>query len=131
MNAFAESNPRARYLDTGELTETSISMSLYNSSGWQGFSGYRTKDRRFEPKAKLYSISEGHEALAFAEEDVKGRGCVAAELGRRVVFLEWDAARDAPRAFRGPADGSIEIAVVPMYWFAIDRHFETVRTLGR
>ena len=45
MNAFAESNPRARYLDTGELTETSISMSLYNSSGWQGFSGFQTKDR--------------------------------------------------------------------------------------
>src|SRR4029077_16131638 len=31
MNAFAESNPRARYRDTGEMTETSISMSLYNS----------------------------------------------------------------------------------------------------
>jgi hypothetical protein len=131
MNAFSESNPRARYLDTGELTETSISMSLYSSSGWQGFSGFQTKDRRFAPKAKVYSIADGHEALAFVEDDVNGRGCVAAELGGRAVFLEWDAARDAPRAFRAPADGSAEIAVVPMYWFAIDRHFETVRTLGR
>jgi len=131
MNAFAESNPRARYLDTGELTEAPISMSLYDSSGWQGFSGFQTKDRRFEPKAKVYSISDGNEAVAFVEEDLKGRGCVTAELGGRLVLLEWDVARDAPRAFRGPSDGSAEIAVVPMYWFAIDRHFETVRTLGR
>ncbi|HEY7112469.1 MAG TPA: DUF3179 domain-containing (seleno)protein [Thermoanaerobaculia bacterium] len=131
MNSYAEANPRARYLDTGELTETSISMALYNSSGWQGFSGFRTRDARFDPKAKVYSISEGTEALAFVEEDVKGRGCVAAFLAGRPVLVEWDAERDAPRAFRGSADGSVEIAVVPMYWFALDRHFETVRTLGR
>jgi len=131
MNAFAEANPRARYLDTGELTETSISMALYNSSDWQGFSGFRTRDPRFEPKAKVYSVSDGTEALAFVEEDVKDRGCVAAFLAGRPVFVEWDAARDAPRAFRGPADASVEIAVVPMYWFALDRHFESVRTLGR
>ena len=131
MNAFAQAHPRARYLDTGELTETSISMALYNSSGWQGFSGFRTRDTRFEPKAKVYSISDGNEAVAFVEADVKGRGCVTAELGGRLVLLEWDAERDAPRAFRGPSEGSAEIAVVPMYWFAVDRHFETVRTLRR
>ena len=131
MNAFSEANPRARYLDTGELTETSISMALYNTSGWQGFSGYRTRDTRFEPKAKVYSVSDGTEALAFVEGDVKGRGCVAAFLAGRPVFVEWDPGRDAPRAFRGPSDGSAELAVVPMYWFALDRHFETVRTLGR
>ncbi len=52
-------------------------------------------------------MSDGTEALAFVEGDVKGRGCVAAELRGRLVMLEWDAARDAPRAFRGP-DGRLD-----------------------
>ena len=128
MNAFAAAHPRGRYLDTGELSETPLPLSIYEASPWQGVSGIVTEDRRREPKDKLYSVGDGAEALAFAEDDVKGRGCVVAELGGAPVYLEWDPAADAPRAFRD--GGTREIAVVPMFWFALDRHFATVHTLA-
>jgi hypothetical protein len=128
MNAFATTHPRARFLDTGEMSETPLSLSVYEVSPWQGVSGVRTEDPRYEPKAKLYSVSEGAEAVAFAEDDVKGKGCVETELAGAPLSIEWDPARDAPRAFR--EGGRREVAVVPMYWFALDRHFSTVRTLA-
>jgi len=130
-NAWTENHPDARYLDTGDLTETPLRLSLYEASSWQGFSGRKTADARYEPKAKLYSVAEGSEALAFTEEDVKGRGCIRSTLGERAVLLEWDPGDDAPRAYRPEGTCLEEIAVVPMYWFALDRHFETVHTLSK
>ena len=47
-------------------------------------------------------------------------------LGGRNVRLTWDARTAAPRAYAPE-----EIAVTPMYWFALDRHFNVVRTLSR
>ena len=128
MTAFAAAHPNARYLDTGELSETPLPLSFYEASPWQGVSGVATEDRRYEPKEKVFSVSDGTEAIAFTEDDVKGRGCVATELTGAPVYLEWDPAADAPRAFRD--GGTREIAVGPMYWFALDRHFATVRTLA-
>ena len=128
MNRFAAGHPRARYLDTGELSETPLSLSIYEASPWQGVSGIATEDRRREPKAKLYSVFDGAEAVAFAEDDLKGRGCVVVELAGAPVYLEWDPAADAPRAFRD--GGTREVAVVPMFWFALDRHFTEVHTLA-
>ncbi len=128
--AWSEAYPDARYLDTGELSETPLNLSLYAASSWQGVSGLKTADRRYEPKAKLYSVADGGEALAFTEDDLKGSGCVETELGGRIILLEWDAGNDAPRAYRTERERTEELAVVPMYWFALDRHFETVRTLA-
>ena len=37
---------------------------------------------------------------------------------------------DAPSACRPSEGGGFEeVAVIPIYWFALDRHFQTVRTL--
>lgn len=128
--AWRKLHPDTRYLDTGDLTETPLRISLYEMSDWQGVSGARAPDRRHEPKAKMFSVADGSEALAFTENDVKDRGCVGTRLGADAVRLEWDVASDAPRAYRASGSRLEEIAVVPMYWFALDRHFETVRTLS-
>jgi len=128
--AWKESYPDARYLDTGETSETPLTLSLYAVSSWQGLGTHKTSDKRFEPKATLYSVSVGSEALAFTEDDLKGLGCIAAWLGGRAIRLEWDAGNDCPRAYGGEEGLAEELAVVPMYWFALDRHFETVRTLA-
>ena len=128
MNAFAGAYPRARYLDTGELTETSVALSLYAVSSWQGVSGVKTQDARYEPKAVVFCVAQGTEALAFTQQDVKGGGGVEVTLAGCPVRLEWDSTRDAPRAFRVVDEVSEEVAIVPMYWFAVRRHFDTVRT---
>jgi hypothetical protein len=128
--AWSDACPDTRYLDTGETTETPVSLSLYALSPWEGVSGVKTVDRRYKPKATLYTVSDGKQALAFTEKDVKTMGCVEARLGRTPVFLEWDATDDAPRAFRSEDGPAEELAVVPMYWFALDRHFESVHTLS-
>jgi hypothetical protein len=128
MNGFARVYPDARYLDTGELTETPLRLSLYSASDWQGVSGIETRDRRYEPKTRLFSVSEGTEALAFTEEDLKRAARIETTLAGCPAWLEWDSERDSPRAFRLVEGATEEIAVVPMYWFALDRHFETLRT---
>lgn len=127
--AWSETHPRSLYLDTGDATEKTVSMSFYAASPWQGISGFKTADRRFPPKTRIFSIAEGNEALAFTEEDLKLHGCVETTLGGRPILLEWDVADDAPRAFRADRGRLEELAIVPMYWFALDRHFETVRTV--
>jgi Protein of unknown function (DUF3179) len=129
--AWSRAYPEARYLDTGEPTERPLTISLYAVSPWQGVSGVKTADKRYAPKATLFSVAEGKEVLAFTEEDVKRPGRVEAALAGRPVVLEWDTAHDAPRAFRLEGECTEELAVVPMYWFALNRHFETVRTVGK
>ncbi len=130
--AWSEACPDTRYLDTGESTETPVTLSLYALSSWEGVSGVKTLDRRYKPKATLYSVSDGRQALAFTESDLKGQGCLERRLGPATILLEWDAADDAPRAYLEGSGQSerLELAVVPMYWFALDRHFETVHTLS-
>jgi Protein of unknown function (DUF3179) len=125
--AWHETFPDALCLDTGETTERPLMMSLYSASPWQGISGVRTEDGRYEPKTEVFTVAEGSEALAFTEEELKKLGPVRRSLAGRPVSLEWDTGLAAPRAFRLD-DGCAELAIVPMYWFAADRHFETVRT---
>ena len=127
--AWTEAHPRARYLDTGEQTETPLALSLYAASPWQGVSGVKTGDARREPKATLYSVADGAEVLAFTEEDIKGFDPIETTLAGCTILLEWDAREDSPRAFRLEDGWTEELAVVPMYWFALHRHFQTVRTL--
>ncbi|MGE5278841.1 MAG: DUF3179 domain-containing (seleno)protein [Acidobacteriota bacterium] len=128
-HAWSEAHPHARYLDTGEQTETPLVLSLYAASPWEGVSGVKTGDGRHEPKAKVYSVADGAEALAFTEEDIKGLALVQTTLAGCPVLLEWDAREDSPRAFRLQDGWTEELAVVPMYWFALHRHFQIVRTL--
>ena len=78
----------------------------------------------------LFSVAEDGEALAFDPEELKRLGRAQATLAGRPVVLEWDAQHEAPRAFRSDGDGPRELAVIPIYWFALDLHFETVRTVG-
>jgi len=51
------------------------------------------------------------------------------ELGGETLAIEWDARVEAPRAWRSAGAARSERAIVPMYWFALDRHFDTVRGL--
>jgi hypothetical protein len=129
--AFRKAHPAATYLDTRESTRPPVSLSLYAASPWQGISGVKTNDRRYDPKEKLFFVAEGSEALAFRAEDLKRLGRVEDTLAGRPILLEWDAAVDAPAACRpGDAGGEEAVAVVPAYWFALDRHFRIVRTLS-
>jgi hypothetical protein len=121
--------PDSRYLDTGDSTGRPLPLKLYSVSPWQGVSGARTLDERFAPKDVLFSVAEGSEAIAFEASDLRKLGRALATLADRPVVLEWDEGRAAPRAFRDGADGSEELAVMPIYWFALDLHFETVRTV--
>lgn len=129
-HAWSQAHPDARYLDTGDQTETPLVLSLYAASSWEGVSGVKTKDERYGPKTRLFFVAAGAEALAFAEEDLKRPGPVEATLAGCPVRLEWDEVEDSPRAFRLEAGWTEELAVVPMYWFALHRHFQTVRTLA-
>jgi hypothetical protein len=129
-SSFRKAHPAASYLDTKESTRPPVSLSLYAASPWQGFSGVKTSDKRFDPKARLFCVTDGREALAFRGEDLKKQGRVEDNLGGRPILLEWDPAEQAPSACRPGADGGFEeVAVIPIYWFALDRHFQTVRTL--
>src|SRR5262249_34470133 len=114
-----------------ESTRPPMSLSLYAASPWQGFSGVKTADRRYDPKARLFCVVDGDEVLAFRGEDLKRRGRVEDTLGGRPLVLEWNEVEAAPSACR-PTDGggAEEIAVIPIYWFALDRHFPVVRTLS-
>jgi hypothetical protein len=106
--------PRRPYLDTRESTRPPVSLSLYAASPWQGISGVKTNDRRYDPKEKLFFVAEGSEALAFRAEDLKRLGRVEDTLAGRPILLEWDAAVDAPAACRpGESGGEEAVAVVP------------------
>ncbi len=129
--AFRRANPDARYLDTGDSTGTPAALALYAASPWQGVSGIATTDRRYDPKARLFCVADGSEALAFLADDLKRLGRVEETLAGRPIVLEWDSRDESPTACRPePSGASEEVAVLPIYWFALDRHFATVRTLS-
>ncbi|HEX7252931.1 MAG TPA: DUF3179 domain-containing (seleno)protein [Thermoanaerobaculia bacterium] len=117
------------YLDLGSSTIVPFTMRLYEASPAQGVSGSRTSDHRRKPKEELFVLREGNEALALTEEEVRGRAPVAAALGGKQFTIEWDAALETPRAFEEGLPRS-ERALIPMYWFALNLHFATVRTLA-
>lgn len=133
MLAWSGSYPASVYLDAGTSTSPPLTMKIYGASSWQGVSGATTEDRRYKSKSEVFTVADGHEAFAVSGAELKARGRIEASLADRRLVLTWDTLRDAPRAFRpGPAgEASEELAVVPMYWFAVPRHFSVVRTPGK
>ena len=126
--AWRRAFPESLYPDLGLPTSVPLSMRIYGASPWQGVSGQKTSDRRHPAKKELLSVAAGDEALAFNPEEVRRRGPVHATLRGRSISIEWDPARRAVRAWTTPPEKRRELAVVPMYWFALVRHFAVVRT---
>jgi hypothetical protein len=116
--------PASLYLDTGEIASSPLTIRLYGLSSWQGFSGVKTSDARFKPKEEVFAVSHGGETIGFSAGQLSRLGRAEVTLGGTQVELAWDFRLGAPRAFAGE-----ELPVIPMYWFALDRHFDTVRTL--
>jgi Protein of unknown function (DUF3179) len=126
--AWRSAFPESRYPDLGLPTSVPLSMRIYAASPWQGVSGQKTGDRRRPAKKELLSVAAGDEALAFTPEEVRWRGPVRATLGGRSISIEWDPRRQTVQAWTSPPEKRRELAVVPMYWFALVRHFAVVRT---
>ena len=124
--AWRTAFPSSLYLDTGELSSVSLPMRLYGLSPWQGVSGFETRNRRYRPKQEVFAVVVEGETLAFTAAELSPLGHVSVTLAGRPVLLRWDPALSAPRAFICDE----EVAVTPMYWFALDRHFAAVRTLA-
>lgn len=118
--------PLSLYLDTGEIASAPLSIRLYGLSSWQGFSGVKTTDARFKPKEEVFAVVLGGEVIGFSAGELSRLGGAAVTLGGQALQLTWDARLGAPRAYAGE-----EIAITPMYWFALDRHFDAIQTLPR
>lgn len=127
--AWRRAFPATRYADLGLPTSVPLSMQLYGASPWQGLSGVKTSDRRHPAKSEFLSVAAGDAALAFTPEEIRQRGSAQATLGGRSISIEWDPDRQFPRAWVLSPSAKQELAVVPMYWFALSRHFDSVETL--
>lgn len=127
--AWRRAFPATRYADLGLPTSVPLAMQIYGASPWQGLSGVKTSDRRHPAKTEFLSVAAGDAALAFTPEEIRQRGSARAMLAGRSISIEWDSARQFPRAWVLSPSAKQELAVVPMYWFALSRHFDTVETL--
>ncbi len=123
---WREAHPDSLYLDLGEKTTAPILMKIYRISPMQGVSGEKTSDRRHKPKEEMLAVASGDEALAFTPRQIERRERIETEIGGERLTIEWEPELAAPRACA--SDGN-ERPVLPMFWFALDRHFTTVRTL--
>ncbi|MDQ2869438.1 MAG: DUF3179 domain-containing protein [Acidobacteriota bacterium] len=123
---WEEAHPDSLYLDLGEKTTAPFLMKIYRLSGMQGVSGEKTSDRRHKPKEEMLAVAAGDEALAFTPRQIERRERVDTEIGGERLTIEWEPQLAAPRACA--SDGN-ERQVLPMFWFALDRHFTTVRTI--
>ena len=123
--------PRSLYLDLDDDTSEPLMMRLYEKSPWQGISGQKTADQRHRAKDDVFAVTdaESGQALAFTAEEIRRLGAVQTTLAGKPLSIEWDPSLEAPRAYTAGPD-RVALAVVPMYWFALDRHFATVQTLG-
>ena len=128
-DAWRRSFPETRYADLGLPTSVPLAMRLYGASPWEGLSGVKTSDRRYPPKTEFLSVAAGDSVLAFTPEEIRRRRSVRASLGNLWISIDWDKDRQFPRAFVLSASPLRELAVVPMYWFALSRHFDSVETL--
>lgn len=129
--AWREAHPGSLYMDMGKPTSVPFLMRLYAASPWQGISKIPTRDRRHEPKEEFLCVGAESEVLAFTEAQIRAAGAVRAELGGKAISIEWDPLLETARAYSlGPGDRR-EQAVVPMYWFALDRHYDRVLVWGQ
>jgi hypothetical protein len=124
--AWSRAFPDSSYMDLGHSTSVPLMLRLYGASPWQGISGVKTEDRRHAPKRELLSVGFGEHVFAFTEEEIREGREVRSELGGQSLSVAWDERLEAPRA----RVSEEEWPVIPMYWFAIDRHFENIRTPG-
>jgi hypothetical protein len=94
-----------------------------------GLEESRARERRTgdKPKEEIVTVGEEDEALAFTAGEVAGAGRVETTLRGEPIFIRWDAALAAPRAYGVNGD---ERVVVRMFWFAVHRHYARVRTLA-
>jgi hypothetical protein len=120
--------PDSRWADLGLPTSVPLSMKLYGASPWQGVSREKTCDRRHPPKREFLSVAFGREALAFTRGDMRRRRSVEANVGGESIRVEWDPRVDTARAWISDGAKRREVPVVPMYWFALDRHFDRIHT---
>jgi hypothetical protein len=120
--------PDSRWADLGIPTSVPLSMRLYGASPWQGVSREKTRDRRHPPKKEFLSVAVGRETLAFTRGEIRRRRFAQVNVGGESVRVEWDPRIDAARAWRMDSAERLELAVVPMYWFALDRHFDKILT---
>lgn len=127
--AWRHAFPGSRYADLGLPTSVPFSMKLYGASPWQGVSGVKTSDHRHAPKKEFLSVAIGRETLAFTRGEIRRRGAADATVGGRLIRIEWNPEVEATRAWIGEGEERRELAVVPMYWFALDRHFDAIRSL--
>jgi hypothetical protein len=104
-------------------------MKIYGASPWLGVSREKSRDRRHAAKKEFLSVAAGREVFAFTLGEIRRRGAVETTVGGRPLRVEWDPRTEAARAWVGDGAGRRELAVVPMYWFALGRHFEAIRTL--
>ena len=128
--AWRELYPSTVCLETGKLSAVPLRLRLYAMSSWEGVSGEKTTDKRFEPKAQVFFVAGEAEALAFQGSRLREKRTIAATLDGAPITLEWDAGVRAPRAWRPTAGAKEEIPVVPIYWFALLEQYPTVRTLS-
>ncbi|HYT31357.1 MAG TPA: DUF3179 domain-containing (seleno)protein [Thermoanaerobaculia bacterium] len=126
-DSWQKSHPETLYLDLDRSTAVSLPMRLYDASPAQGVSGTRTADRRYRPKQEVSVVGGESEAIAFEAEELRGAERIERSVDGHSILIEWDAALRIPRAYQQGTDRR-EIPVVPMYWFAVDRHFQRVWT---
>jgi len=127
--AWRRAFPESRYPELGLPTSVPLTMRIYGASPWQGVSGEKTRDRRHPPKKEFLSVAAGREALAFTGSEIRCRGAVRATIAGSQISIEWDPRRETARAWTLAPAPRKELAVVPMYWFALTRHFAKVRLL--
>ncbi|HTD53479.1 MAG TPA: DUF3179 domain-containing (seleno)protein [Thermoanaerobaculia bacterium] len=121
--------PRSLYLDLDRSTAVPFVIRVYQASPAQGVSGTQTSDHRYKPKQELFALRDGDDALALTPREVREHAPIATILDGKRITIEWDATLETPRAY-GEAPGREELTLIPMYWFALDRHFTTIRTLA-
>ena len=129
-DAWKELVPETLCLDTGEMSSVSIQLKMYGSSPMEGLSGKKTEDRRYPPKAKVFVIAEGTQAVAFTAEELRKQKSATVQLSDEAVILEWDTGARSPRAYRLTGVAREPQPVIPIYWFAALEHFPGVRTLS-
>lgn len=127
--AWRRAFPESQWADLGLPTSVPFLLKVYGASPWQGVSREQTADRRHSPKKEFLSVAVGREALAFTRDEMRRRGAAEAQVGSESVRIEWNPLLDAARAWVVGAAESREVPVVPMYWFALDRHFDAIRLL--
>ena len=128
VRAWRGAFPDSRWADLGIPTSVPLSMKLYGASPWQGVSHEKTRDRRHPPKKEFLSVAVGRETLAFTRGEMRRRRFARANVGGESVQVEWDPRIETARAWVMESDTRRELPVVPMYWFALDRHFDRIDT---